>query len=230
MNKKILVAVTSHDKKGATGEATGYYLSEVSHPWREFTEAGYELDYVSPRGGKAPAEGVDRSDPVNAAFLDNAEAREKIAHTRTPLDVNPETYAAVFFAGGHGVMWDFPDNAGLAAIVRRVYESGGVVAAVCHGPSALVNVLLSDGSRLVEGRKVNSFTNEEEAAVGMDKVVPFLLESALRERGALFEKSALFQEHVADDDRLITGQNPQSAAAVARAMLRRLNAPRADQI
>lgn len=224
MNKKILMVVTSHDKKGATGEATGYYLSEVSHPWKEFTEAGYELDYISPGGGKAPMEGADRSDPVNAAFLDDAGAQEKITHTRTPVDVNPADYPAVFFAGGHGTMWDFPDNAGLAAIVRRVYENGKVVAAVCHGPSALVNVRLSDGSLLVKGRKLNAFTNEEERAVGMDKVVPFLLESKLREQGANFEKSGPFQAHVAEDDRLITGQNPQSATAVARTVLRRLAA------
>lgn len=226
MSKKILMVVTSHDTKGASGEATGYYLSEVSHPWKEFTGAGYEIDYISPGGGKAPAEAVDRSDHVNAEFLDNAEAREKIAHTRTPVDVNPGDYAAVFFAGGHGTMWDFPDNAGLASIAWRVHESGDVVSAVCHGPAALVNVRLSDGTRLVEGRRVNAFTNEEEAAVGMDKVVPFLLESKLREQGARFEKSAPFQEHVAEDDRLITGQNPQSATAVARAVLRRLSAPR----
>lgn len=225
MSPKILMAVTSHDKKGETGEATGYYLSEVSHPWRVFTGASHDLDYVSPRGGKAPVEAEDRSDPINAAFLEDSEAQKRIGHSSTPAAVNPDDYAAVFFAGGHGAMWDFPDDTGLADIARRIYEQGGVVAAVCHGPAALINVRLHDGDYLVKGCKVNAFTNDEERAVGMDEVVPFLLESRLRERGAIFEKSDPFQEHVAEDGRLITGQNPQSATAVARAVVRRLKQP-----
>lgn len=223
MKKKILFVVTSHDKKGSTQEPTGYYLSEVSHPWHVLHSAGYQIDFVSPQGGKAPVDGFDLTDPINKAFWENKEYRQKIETTMKPSQVIPETYAAIFYAGGHGAMWDFADNKELAAIAARIYESKGLVAAVCHGPAGLVNVQLENGQYLVAGKKVNSFTNEEESTVGLETVVPFLLESKLIERGAKFEKSTLFQPHVTVDERLITGQNPQSAEGVGKAMLQELN-------
>ncbi|MDR6806511.1 putative intracellular protease/amidase [Dyadobacter sp. BE34] len=219
MEKKILFVVTSHDTKGSTGEPTGYYLGEVSHPWEVLSDAGYEVDFVSPKGGKAPVDGFDLTDAVNKKFWDNAEARQKVENTLTPEAVKPQDYQAIFYAGGHGAMWDFADDAKIAAIASEIYAKNGVVAAVCHGPAGLVNIKLADGSYLVSGKKVNAFTNEEEAAVGMEKVVPFALESRLIERGAKFEKSGNWQTHVVTDQRLITGQNPQSAKAVGQAIL-----------
>lgn len=218
MKEKILFVVTSNDKKGDTGEKTGYYLSEVSHPWQVLKNAGYEIDFVSPKGGDAPAEAVDKDDPVNVSLLEDPEASAKLRHTQTPDKIVPHEYAAVFFAGGHGTMWDFPDNEKLADIAREIYENGGIVSAVCHGPAALVNVRLSDGTYLVAGKRINAFTDAEEAAVRMDKVVPFLLESKLVERGAIFEKSDLWHSHVTVDRRLVTGQNPQSATGVGEAV------------
>lgn len=223
MKKKVLFVVTSHDKKGSTQEPTGYYLSEVSHPWQVLHDAGYEIDVVSPQGGKAPVDGFDLTDPVNKAFWENKAYREKVEKTMKPSDVVPQAYAAILYAGGHGAMWDFADNKELANIAARIYENKGIVAAVCHGPAGLVNVQLDNGQYLVAGKKVNSFTNEEERAVGLETVVPFLLESKLIERGAIFEKSALFQPHVTVDQRLITGQNPQSAEGVGKAVLQELN-------
>ncbi len=220
MEKKILFVVTSHDTKGSTGEPTGYYLGEVSHPWEVLSDAGYEIDFVSPKGGKAPVDGFDLTDPVNKKFWENEEARTKVEHTLTPEAVKPQDYQAIFYAGGHGAMWDLADDAKIAGIASQIYGQNGIVAAVCHGPAGLVNVKLADGSYLVNGKKVNAFTNEEEAAVGMDKVVPFALESRLIERGAKFEKSGNWQTHVVTDQRLITGQNPQSAKAVGEAMLK----------
>src|SRR5690606_20733211 len=129
---------------------------------------------------------------------------------------------AIHYAGGHGTMWDFPDNKELAAIAARIYENNGIVSAVCHGPAGLVNVQLSNGKYLIEGKKINAFTNEEETAVKLDKVVPFLLETKLIERGAKFEKSGLWQPHVVIDQRLVTGQNPQSAKEVGMAVLKLL--------
>lgn len=126
------------------------------------------------------------------------------------------------FAGGHGTMWDFADNTELAKITADIYENGGVVGAVCHGPAGLVNVKLSNGKYLVDGKKINAFTNEEETAVKLEKVVPFLLESKLIERGAKFEKSGLWQPHVTVDQRVVTGQNPQSAKGVGEAILTEL--------
>lgn len=219
MEKKILFVVTSHDTKGNTGEPTGYYLSEVSHPWEVLSDAGYEIDFVSPKGGKAPVDGFDLTDPVNKKFWDNAQARRKVENTLTPEAVNPKDYSAIFYAGGHGAMWDLADDEKLAAIAAKIYGQNGLVAAVCHGPAGLVNIKLADGSYLVDGKKVNAFTNEEEAAVAMEKVVPFALESKLIERGARFEKSQPWQTHVVTDQRLITGQNPQSAKAVGQAIL-----------
>ena len=218
--KKILIALTSHGQLGATGRPTGFYLPEAAHPYHVFTQAGYGVDFVSPQGGEPPMDGVDRGDPIQAAFLADADVMAKVRATLRPEEVNPADYDAIFYAGGHGVMWDFPANARLAAIARAIYEAEGVVAAVCHGPAALVNITLSDGRYLVDGKTVSTFTNEEEAAVGLTEVVPFLLESRLRERGATISKAPNFQAHTAVSERLVTGQNPASATAVAAQVLR----------
>lgn len=222
MKKKVLFVVTSHDKKGSTGEATGFYLGEVSHPWEVLHSAGYEIDFVSPKGGKAPVDGFDLTDVVNKEFWENKKYHTKIENTMLPAEVKPKDYAAIYYAGGHGAMWDFADNAELQKITAVIYENGGVVAAVCHGPAGLVNVKLSDGEYLVSGKKVSGFTNEEETAVKLEKVVPFLLEDKLISRGGRYEKSGLWQNHVIVDERLVTGQNPQSAKSVGEGILAEL--------
>lgn len=220
--KKILFVVTSHSEKGNTGEKTGYYLGEVSHPWEVLHSAGYEIDFVSPKGGKAPVDAFDLDDPINKKFWENDVYRNKIENTKKPSEVNPDEYVAIHYAGGHGAMWDFEGNTEIAEIAREIYENNGVVSAVCHGPAGLVNIKLSDGKYLVEGKKVNSFTNEEEIKVKLENVVPFLLEDKLIERGAIFEKSTPFNKHVVVDQRLVTGQNPQSAESVGKATLKEL--------
>ncbi|WP_218918554.1 type 1 glutamine amidotransferase domain-containing protein [Flectobacillus major] len=221
--KKILFVVTSHDKKGNTGETTGYYLSEVAHPWEVLHKAGYEIDFVSPKGGKAPVDGFNLEDTVNKKFWENAKYHTKIENTRKPSQIKPKEYAAIFYAGGHGAMWDLADNKELAIIAQKIYENNGIVSAVCHGPAGLVNIKLSTGKYLVEGKKINAFTNEEEIAVKLENVVPFALETTLIERGAKFEKSGLWQPHVAVDQRVVTGQNPQSAKEVGEAVLKLLS-------
>ncbi len=222
MAKKILFVVTSHSQKGNTGKKTGYYLSEVSHPWEVLNSAGYEIDFVSPKGGKAPVDGFNMDDPINKKFWNNSTYRNKVENTLKPSEVNPKDYVAIHYAGGHGTMWDFANNNEIAEIARQIYENNGVVSAVCHGPAGLVNIKLSNGKYLVDGKKVNAFTNEEEVAVKLDKVVPFLLESKLIERGAKFEKSGLWQKHITVDQRLVTGQNPQSAKGVGEATLQEI--------
>lgn len=223
MKKKILFVVTSHDTKGNTGEKTGFYLSEVSHPWEILIDAGYEIDFVSPKGGKAPVDGFNLSDASNKRFWNDKIYRRKIENTLLPSQIKPEEYIAIHYAGGHGTMWDFADNTELASIATKIYENGGIVSAVCHGPAGLVNIRLSDGTYLIDGKKINAFTNEEEAAVKLNNVVPFLLESKLIERGAVFEKSGLWQPHVTIDRRVVTGQNPQSAKLVGEALLKELS-------
>ncbi|WP_179349918.1 type 1 glutamine amidotransferase domain-containing protein [Winogradskyella pacifica] len=220
--KKILFVVTSHSEKGNTGEKTGYYLGEVSHPWDVLHTAGYDIDFVSPKGGKAPVDAFDMTDSINKKFWDNDIYRNKIENTKTPNEVNPDDYVAIHYAGGHGAMWDFADNTEIAKIAAQIYENNGVVSAVCHGPAGLVNIKLNNGSYLVDGKKVNAFTNEEEVKVKLEDVVPFLLEDQLIERGAIFEKSEPFTEHVVTDQRLVTGQNPQSAHGVGQATLKEL--------
>jgi putative intracellular protease/amidase len=222
MKKKILFVVTSHDKKGNTGQPTGYYLAEVTHTWEVLKDAGYEIDFVSPKGGKAPVDGFNLSDATNKKFWEDDTYRTKIENTLLPTAINPKDYAAIFYAGGHGTMWDFADNMQLASIAAKIYEQGGIVSAVCHGPAGLVNIKLSDGNYLVDGKKINAFSNEEEIAVKLENVVPFMLEAKLIERGAKFEKSGLWQSHVAVDQRVITGQNPASAKAVGEAILKEL--------
>ncbi|WP_026423751.1 type 1 glutamine amidotransferase domain-containing protein [Actinokineospora inagensis] len=222
--KKILIALTSHEQLGDTGRTTGFYLPEAAHPWRVFTESGYEVDLVSVRGGNPPRDGVDPSDPVQNRFLADETVAAKLATTPTAAEVDPAEYAAILYAGGHGSMWDFPHDTELAAVARDIYESGGVVAAVCHGPAGLVNLTLSDGSHLVDGKRLAAFTNDEEHAVGLAGVVPFLLQSRLEEHGALHEGTDNFAAHVVVDQRLVTGQNPASAVGVAEAVVRELAA------
>ncbi len=229
-NGSILIALTSHEKLGTTGRATGYYLSEVAHPWRVYTDGGYTVDLVSVRGGEPPRDpGVDLDDPVQREFLADARMSAQLRDTPSPDRVDPDRYDAILFAGGHGTMWDFPDSAGLARLARRVYERGGVVAAVCHGPAALVDLTLSDGSHLVDGRRVAAFTDEEESAVGLDGVVPFSLQARLIERGADHVRAPKFTAQVVRDGRLVTGQNPASATGVAGQTLAALAEFRAER-
>lgn len=222
MKKKILFVVTSHDKK-ANGDPTGYYLSEVAHPWKVLTQAGYEIDFVSPKGGTPPVDGFDLKDPINKEFWENELYQNKISNSMKPSDVKPTEYAAIYYAGGHGAMWDLPNDIAIAKIAATIYEDNGVVGAVCHGPAGLVNIKLSNGKYLIDGKKINGFTNEEEKIVGLTEVVPFLLEDQLKEQGGIYEKSEPWQIHVVADQRLVTGQNPQSATEVGESILKILN-------
>jgi putative intracellular protease/amidase len=216
--KPVLFVLTSHGTKGNTGEPTGYYLGEVTHPLAELKEAGVAVEFASIKGGEPPVDGLDLSDPINARFWNDAAFRKQVANTMRLADVNPSKYAAIFFAGGHGAMWDFPFDESIRAVTRSIYEAGGIVGGVCHGPAALVNVTLSDGTPLVAGKKVAAFTDSEEHAVKLEKVVPFLLASTLVERGADHQPAADWTANVVVDGRLVTGQNPQSAGGVGAAM------------
>ena len=218
MKEKVLFVVSSHSQLGNTGKKTGYFLSEVTHPWSVIGEY-YDIDVVSPKGGRPPVDGFDLSDPINRQFWDSPDWQDKMSATMTPDQVDPSQYRAIFYAGGHGAMWDFPDNTRLAEIASKIYENGGFVSAVCHGPAGLLNIKLSDGSLLIDGRKLDSFTNAEEEANGTAKIVPFLLQTALEQRGANFDCGAPFTDHVVVDGRLITGQNPMSALSVGKALL-----------
>ncbi|MBR0261412.1 MAG: type 1 glutamine amidotransferase domain-containing protein [Selenomonadaceae bacterium] len=223
--KKILCVVTSNNVKGATGIPTGFWLSELTHPLEKFVAAGFEFDLASIKGGKPPIDGdsLDFTDPINKKFWDDKNFQRKLENSLKLDDVKAEDFAAIFFAGGHGVMWDFADCAAIGKVTREIYEHGGIVSAVCHGPAALVNVKLSDGKYLVDGKKLTSFTNGEEEAVQATDIVPFLLETELKNHGANHIAAANWSNHVEIDGRLVTGQNPASAAGVGAEIVKLLS-------
>jgi putative intracellular protease/amidase len=217
--KPVLIVLTSHGVKGDTGQPTGFYLSEVTHPLAVFEQAGLAVEFASVQGGEPPVDGLDLNDATNARYWNDANFRAAIRSTPSVETIDPSRYSAVLYAGGHGTVWDFPDSAGVQRIGREIYEAGGIVGAVCHGPSALVNLKLSNGRYLVDGKNVAAFTDEEERAVKLEDVVPFLLASTLQQRGATHRPASNWQSQVVTDDRLVTGQNPASATGVGEAML-----------
>lgn len=215
MSKRILFVLTQHAQMGDTNETTGFHLAEAARPWNVLKDQGFTIDFATITGDVPPVDHLDLEDEDNRRFWESEEVQKKISSTTLKPDmIAAEDYAAIYFVGGHGTMWDFPHHKGLQELTAQIYENGGVVAAVCHGPAALVNVKLSDGSYLVDGKRVNCFTDEEERQAEKEEIVPFLLESKLKERGAQFESSAPGECHVVEDGRLITGQNPASARAL----------------
>lgn len=218
LTKPVLFVLTSHATKGKTGEPTGYFLGEVTHPLAVLEAAGISVEFASVAGGEPPVDGLDLKDEINARYWTDPRFRAAVAATTRIADIVPSRYQAIFFAGGHGAMWDFPESLEAQAAIREIYEAGGVVGAVCHGPSALVNAKLSDGRYLVAGRNVSAFTDDEERAVGLEDVVPFLLASTLSARGARHQPAPDWTSNVVVDGRLVTGQNPQSAHGVGEAI------------
>lgn len=220
--KSVLMVVTSHD--AIDGEhPTGLWFEEFSVPYTLFRNQGYAITVASPKGGDAPID--PRSLEEYEATAANETARAALKGTRR-LDSNLRVadFDATFFCGGHGTMFDLPDNADVQQWVAEFMQADKVLASVCHGPACLVGVSLGDGTPVVKGRKVTSFTDQEERAVELDRHMPFLLESRLRELGAEFMPAANWQDNVVVDDNLVTGQNPQSSASAARAVIRLLSA------
>lgn len=225
--KKILIIGTSHDKMGDTNEKTGVYLEELSTPYYAFVVAGYGVDIASIKGGKIPLtpssdKGQDKNpESVNRFFMDK-EAMKKLQNSMSIDDVNISNYVSIYLPGGHGTMWDFPNNPKLAKIINDTLETDKVVASICHGPAALVGVKDKEGTPIVKGKKVCCFTNEEEEAAELTKIVPFLLQSKLEELGADFKKANKFKSHAMADGNLITGQNPASIDKLVELVLKAL--------
>lgn len=223
--KKALIVVTNHAQKGSTNEKTGYFLSEVTHVYYPLIEAGFTIDFASPKGGIAPLDpsSLDLKDSENKKFYENKKLMAQLDNTVSLKDIDSKKYQVIHFAGGHGAMWDFPLSEDLQKVTREIYENGGIVAAVCHGPAALVNVKLSNGKYLIENKRVSGFTDAEEKAIKLEKVVPFLLESKMKERKAIFEEGKMWSEQVSVDGRLVTGQNPKSAKKVGLEIVKLFN-------
>lgn len=221
MAKKILNVVTNVSHYEDPNELTGLWLSELTHAYHVFAEAGYEQQIVSPSGGLSPLEprslkfpNYDRS--AKAWKTDDAKMA-LLANTATPAEIDSADFDAIYFTGGHAVMFDFPDSEGLQRITREIFERGGVVSSVCHGYAGLLNTRLSDGSLLVAGRKLTGFSWNEEVLARVDKLVPYNVEDNMKKRGALYEKGLIpFASYTVVDGRLVTGQNPGSAKATAK--------------
>lgn len=225
MGKQILVVLTSVAKYPNLDRATGLWLGEAVHFVKKLQADGHAVDYVSPQGGYTPIDphSLAMAEPVDWRWYQDKAFMNRLGSTLTPAQVKAEDYAAIYYAGGHGVLWDFPDNAALQALARDIYEAGGVVAAVCHGAAGLLNIRLSDGSLLLAGKRVSGFSNTEEHLAQLDQHVPFLIETELIRRGAHYEKAPEpWLPFAVADQRLITGQNPASAGPVADLVLAEL--------
>jgi putative intracellular protease/amidase len=222
---KILAVVTSADTMGTSGKKTGYELTELARAYYVFEANGFEVDIASPKGGKPPVV-IDADDMGNFdfAFLNDTIAQSKVDNSIAMADVDKSQYQAVYFVGGKGAMFDFPENAAIKSLVSNYYQSGKVIGAVCHGPAALVNVTLDDGSPLLANKTVVSFTNDEELLLIPDaiEVFPFLLQNKLIEQGASFDAGYVYLDNMVQDGNLVTGQNPWSVWSVAESMIEQL--------
>lgn len=219
---KALIVCTNHTDYPTKSHKTGLWLSEATHFYDELADRKLPYDIASPNGGRVPIDekSIDRRDTINEKWYNDPTFRHKLEHSIRLDEVNPADYQIVYFTGGHGTMWDFPDNPTLQAITRQIYENGGFVAAVCHGVSGLLNVKLSDGTTLIDNRQVTGFSNMEEKLARLDDQVPFMLEDALRQKNALYSKGILpFLPYIEVDERLVTGQNPLSARKVGRKVM-----------
>ncbi|WP_281688366.1 type 1 glutamine amidotransferase domain-containing protein [Pseudomonas citronellolis] len=220
MSKRILHVVSNVAHYADPADPTGLWLSELTHAYDLFAAKGYVQRIVSPKGGVTPLEPrslkwPNRDASAKAWLADDAH-RALLANTAKPGDIDPADFDAIYFTGGHAVMWDFPDDAGLQRLTRAIYERGGIVASVCHGYCGLLNTTLSDGSLLVAGRRLTGFSWREEILAGVAKKMPYNAEEQMKRRGAHYEKALLpFVPKVVVDGCLVTGQNPQSAKATA---------------
>ncbi|MBY6016052.1 type 1 glutamine amidotransferase domain-containing protein [Qipengyuania gaetbuli] len=225
---KILMVLTSHDELGDTGKKTGFWLEEFAAPYYVLKDAGHEITLASPAGGKPPLDPKsDEPDAQTAAtkrFKNDAEAQAQLASTHKLADIDVAQFDGVFYPGGHGPLWDLVESEVSKALIEKAFETGKPVALVCHAPAVLKNVTAPGGEPVVKGRKVTGFTNQEEEAVGLTDVVPFLLEDVLIEQGATFSKQGVFAPYVVDDGLLITGQNPPSSEPAAEKLLEVLQA------
>ena len=223
---KILMVLTSHDQLGNTGEKTGFWLEEFAAPYYVFKDDGADITLASPKGCQPPldpkSDDPDAQTEATKRFKADPAGQAALAHTLKLSDIKATDYDALFYPGGHGPLWDLAEDPDSIALIENFYKAGKPVAAVCHAPAVFRHTKSSDGKPLVQGKSVTGFSNSEETAVGLEKVVPFLLEDELRKNGGNYSKGADWQEHCVSDANLITGQNPASSEGAAKALLAQL--------
>jgi len=219
----ILMVLTSHSVMGDSGKLTGLWLEEFVAPYYTFIDNGATVVLASPAGGQPPIDPrstePDSQTEATRRFQQDAEAQAALAHTQPLSEIDAAAFDALFFPGGHGPMWDLASSEAVAHLVETFWQQGKVIGAVCHGPAALVQAQDGQGTSILNGRSLTAFTNAEEAAVQLDQLVPFALESRLVELGGRFSQAQPFQPHVVSDGNLITGQNPPSSTQTAQAVL-----------
>ena len=226
MAHNILMVLTSHDQLGDTGKKTGFWLEEFAAPYYVFKDAGAQITLASPRGGQPPLD--PKSDDANAQtdatrrFKADAEAQKQLASTVPLSSVKAEDFDAVFYPGGHGPLWDLAEDVQSIALIEKTFAAGKPLALVCHAPGVLRHTKAPDGSPLVQGKKVTGFTNSEEDAVQLTKIVPFLVEDMLKANGGVYSKGPDWAPYVLTDGTLVTGQNPASSEQGAHALLKLL--------
>ena len=223
----ILMVLTSNDRLGASDKKTGIWLEEFAAPYYAFKDAGANVTLASPLGGEPPLD--PRSDAPNfqtedtRRFRADRAAQADLSGTVKLSGISASDHDAVFYVGGHGVMWDVAEDAASIALIEAMFAANKPVSAVCHGSAVFRHTKAPDGTPLVRGKKVAGFTNTEEAAVGLTEAVPFLVEDMLKQNGGIYSKADNFQPHVVTDGNLVTGQNPMSSKGVAAAVVNLLS-------
>ncbi|PZE20284.1 type 1 glutamine amidotransferase domain-containing protein [Paenibacillus xerothermodurans] len=219
--KRVLMVVTNHTKI-TDDHKTGLWLEEFAVPYNVFKERGYDVKVTSIKGGAVALDPNSIAEEKNAAW---AEAEKELQHTAQLNRDDWQGFDAVFLPGGHGTMFDFPDNEALLHVLQQFAEEGKVIASVCHGPAGLVNVTYRDGTPLVKGKQVTAFTDAEEREMELDRHMPFLLESKIREKGAIFVSGDKWTDFSVRDGNLVTGQNPQSSRSTAEKTVEAIEHP-----
>jgi putative intracellular protease/amidase len=223
---KVLIVLTSHDKLGDTGRKTGFWLEELAAPYYTFKEAGAEITLASPKGGQPPLDPKsnepDFQTDETRRFEADAEAVAALSSTVRLADVDQADFDTVFYPGGHGPLWDLAEDPKSISLIESFLAAKKPIALVCHAPGALRHVKTPEGRPLVEGKKVTGFANSEEEAVGLTKVVPFLVEDELKTQGGVYSKGPDWGSYAVQDGLLITGQNPHSSAEAAGVLLNAL--------
>lgn len=226
--KKVLFVVTSYGEIKSTGHKTGIWAEELATPYYYLTSKGYEVVLASPEGGKSPIDPKSEKGDFATAdvkrFADDATAQQLLANTVKITDVKAADYVAIFYPGGHGPMWDLPQNETSIGLINAFYDAGKPVALVCHAPAALQNVKGRNGEPLIKGKKISGFTNSEEIAGQSTAEVPFMLEDMLKEKGAEYVRGNDWAPFAVADGHLITGQNPASAKVVVEKIVAALEA------
>jgi len=222
--RKVLILLTNQATMGDTDEPNGTYAPELTHALHAFQQADLGYDFVSILGGAAPLYGEDTDDQINLAVLAQDDVISQLNNTMRVSDVSVDDYDAVFYPGGFGLLWDLAKDESAGKLTAAIYAKGGIVGAVCHGPAGLLPVTLANGTSILANMEVTSFTREEEVDFGTIDKIPFLVEESLTRAARRFSKIAPWGVNVIEQDRLITGQNPASAAGVGQAMVRRIAA------